>query len=590
MSRPITESQNPLTMNIDAADGVGIVRLLRQSDAQMFAGYETWPAITDVEMMEALARLGYRMSRLLHDRDNVVFLTGAGTSGRFAHLHSLEFNRVLRENKLAEVFRPLIAGGEAALIRAQEAAEDSASAAVRDLNQALFPTLKRGMYIGITAGLSAPYVAAQVDVLLGMEKFYTVMLGFNPAERARAAVVDGWDKSVKDIVDAGQENDRFILLNPVYGPEPITGSTRMKGGSTTKIALDVAFAVALDLARKEGAAAAAAAPYSAQEEDAVVQELLPSVRKYLLRYARLVQAAYSEVPALGELVKLAGTALRSGGRIVYLGRGIAAYLGIIDASECPPTFGAKDYDVRGYLLEGWEYLGYNTATMRNRGKVYEVDHAHFEADVLPELSKGDLVIGIANGLLGENTRRLLGAAHAAKASTALIFLTTDKASFTSPPPDLRQQVIVEVPEAGFIPGTNNLMELALKLCLNAVTSGAHIMAGKVYTNVMIDLKISNSKLYDRAIRLIGQLTGASPVESEIALQTAIFRHRPSDDELKANTVSMCLQRAAGREKIVPTAILMATGKFTLPEAEERLATEPRVRKIIEEVVGEARKG
>lgn len=580
MQRPVTESQNPLTLSIDAADPVGMVRLLRQSDAQMFAGWDVFGGVLDEEILEAFARVAWRLSRLLTDPDNLVLLSGAGTSGRFAHLLCMEFNRVQRENRLPEIFKPLIAGGEFALIQAQEAAEDSVAAAIRDLNEAIPADLKRGMYIGITAGISAPYVAAQLEVIGGNEKFDSSLLGFNPASLARATLVDGWDKSVKDVLDRALESDRFTLLNPVYGPEPITGSTRMKGGSMTKIALEVVYAVALDIARAE--ALGDGAKWSVSEDDLLPLRAL--IVGYLRRFQDATTAAYSNVPALAEIVRLAGMALRSGGRIIYLGRGIAGYLAMIDASECPPTYGADPFDVRGYMLEGWEYLGYNTAAMRARGRQYEISHEFFEREVLPDLSKGDLVIGVANGVLGENTRRLLTEAIAARATTALVLVTTDASKGQNLPEGLRQRCIVEVPEAACIAGTNNLLELSLKLCLNAITTGAHVMAGKVYNNIMIDLKISNSKLHDRAVRLISQLTGVPREKAHAALHEAIFRVKGSAAELEHTTITTYIQRAISRQKVVPLAILLATGKWSLEKAEARLSEEPRVRRLIEEAI------
>ena len=561
------------------ADPVGIVRMLRQSDAQMFSGYDVHASLMDEEIIEKLALVGWKMARLLRDPDNRILLAGAGTSGRFAHLHCLEFNRILRERRLPEIFRPLIAGGEAALIQAQESAEDSAPAAVRDLKAEIPADLKNGLYLGITAGVSAPYVAAQLDFLGGNPAFDTVVVGFNPAELARDKAVEGWDKTVKQVIMAALESDRFTLLNPVYGPEPITGSTRMKGGSMTKIVIEIAFTTALEILE-----------YNEQEGVPKLSEtnLLPvraSILERIRHYQEIVNAAYGNVAGLAELVRLAGTSLRSGGRINYLGRGIAALLGIIDASECPPTYGADPFDVRGFIREGWEFLGYPSAPMKTRGKAYEIDHEAFEQTVLPDIQKGDLVIGIAIQSLGENTRRLLEAAAAKKANTALLLIASEKPRPGSIPDTIRHCCLIDVPYLGFTRGTTNEAELALKLCLNAITTGAHLMAGKVFTNVMIDLRISNSKLYDRALGLITQLSGADILTARRALHMAIFKEAPASDEAMASmSMQVIIARAMARKRVVALAILLATGKFTFEAANERLESEPRVRRIIEDVV------
>jgi N-acetylmuramic acid 6-phosphate (MurNAc-6-P) etherase len=575
MAKSLTETQNPLTLGIDMADPKGMVRLLRQSDMQLFAGWDTWPGLPDEEMLETLARLGFSMAALLRDPRARIVFSGAGTSGRFSHLLALEFNRVLRERRLPEVFTYTIAGGEAALIAAQEAAEDNPVAGVRDLKAVLPNDLTHGLYIGITAGISAPYVAGQLEHALADERFHTAIVGFNPPELARDRPVEGWDKTVRQVLQAALESPRFILVNPIYGPEAITGSTRMKGGSMTKIAIEIAFAIALDLIGGD--------PAFREVSQTNLFPLRARVRHYIRRFRDAVDAAYGNVEALGGLVRLAGTALRSGGRIHYLGRGVAGIMGIIDASECPPTFGANPNDVRAYLREGWELMGFNSAAMRARGKAYEIGHDYFEASVLPELSRGDLVVGIAVQTLGENTARLLEEAAKLKANTALLLVTTQPP--VALPDSIRHLCLIEVPSCGFFAGLQNEAELALKLCLNATTTGAHIMAGKIFNNVMIDLRISNAKLYDRAVGLVAGLARVTPDVARAALHHAMFRRPQTAEEIAATPVTACISRAMARERTVPLATLLATGRFTLEEAEERLAAEPRVRRLIEEVIG-----
>jgi len=581
-SRPISETQNPLTRNLDVADPTGMLRLFRQVDAQMFVGWDTYPGILDEEKLEALARVSFQMSELLTGSDNVIILSGAGTSGRLAHLLALEFNRILRDRRLPEIFKPLIAGGDAALIQAQEAAEDSVAAATRDMKELLSGEIDRGLYIGITAGISAPYVAGQLDLIGGNAKFNSVLLGFNPATLARDKAIEGWNKTVKQVIETALQSDRFTLLNPVVGPEAVTGSTRMKGGSATKILLETAFATALDIVS------------GSEGLKAVTAENMFPLRELLLERLRAFRdatdAAYSNVGALAELVRLAGTALRSGGRIHYLGRGMAGLLGIMDASECPPTFGADMFDVRGYVFEGWELLGSSTSAMSARGKAYQIGHEYFEREVLPEISKGDLVIGICVQKLGDNTRRLLNEAAQLKAKTALLMVTTERPSADDLPDALRHTCIVETNRLGFGPGVSNEAELTLKLCLNAITTGGHVMAGKIYTNVMIDLRISNAKLYDRAVGLVANLTNTTLAEAQRALHHAIFRTPPKDEDYKDSLVSMSVQRAIAKPRIIPLAILLATKKFTLEEAEDRLEAEPRVRRIIEEALGNVAAG
>ncbi len=579
MKQAITEASNPLTRNLDIADQTAIIRMLRQSDAQLFSGYEHHPSVMDEEMIESIARAAFRLSRILVDTDSYVYMSGAGTSGRLAALLSIQFNEVLRSRKMREVFKPLVAGGEAALIMAQESAEDSIQKSVDDLKAALPEEYTQAMYIGITCGLSAPYVAGQLDTTLKDKKFQSVVVGFNPLETARNVKIEGWDRTVHEVLTQAEENDQYILLNPVYGPEPVTGSTRMKGGSMTKIVIESVFMAALWVLD------------NAEEQSTPLGEenLLP-LRDVILSklhgYNRAMLSAYQNIPALSEIVRMAGTALRSGGRIHYLGRGSAGFLGIVDASECPPTFGADIYDVRGYIREGWEYIGYNSSQMKTKGKPYEIDHDDFEKKILPEIAKGDLVVGIAIGKVGESTAKLLKATHDAKANTALILVTSEtNPKVSSDLSFLTETCVLRVERLGHAPAIVNEAELTLKLALNAITTGGHIIAGKVYGNVMIDLRISNNKLYYRAIGLIARLLNISDKEAQKALHFAIFEQPSSEEEIQNFSVAMCVQRAIKQPKIIPLSILLATGKFTYEQAKERLASEPRVRHIIEEAIG-----
>lgn len=579
MDVSLTEQQNPLTGDLDEAPPEGMVRLFRQSDAQLFCGYGTWPALSDEECLEKLARFAWRLSRVIKEK-GVAVLSGAGTSGRFAHLLALSFNKVLAERRLPEVFRFTMAGGEEGLIQAQEIAEDNPVTAVKDMEAVLPEDLSRGLYIGITAGLSAPYVAGQLEYAMGRKDFDSVVVGFNPASLARDRPVDGWDRTVKEVVDEALGDDRFLLINPIYGPEAVTGSTRMKGGTMTKIVLETAFFLALEIVADEGAG-------TPQWKGLSEESLLP-LRQRLLDYTRrfrlAVDGAYSNIDGLAGLLRLAGNALRCGGRIHYLGRGHAGILGIIDSSECPPTFGAGLYDVRGYVREGWESMGFNSAQLRTKGKGYEISHEDFEQTVLPDLSKGDLVIGVAIQTLGENTARLLQEAARKKADTALLLVTTDRPVASDLPDSLRHRCVLDILSTGPIASFQNEAELTLKLALNAVSTGAHVLSGKVYGNVMIDLRISNAKLYDRAIGLVTQLAGVGRDEARLALHHAIYRKPVSPEEIEATPVNSTIQRAMTREKIIPLSILLATGRFTYDQADERLAVEPRVRIIIEEVL------
>lgn len=579
----ITESPNPLTHRIDEASPLEILRLLRQCDAQLFAGYLEFPGLLDEETLQTAARVAWRLSRILAEPDSgAVILSGAGTSGRLAIFCEREFNRQLRALRVPEVFTSLIAGGERAIITPVEAAEDDAATATADLERAVrahedrTERVKEGLYIGITAGLSAPYIAAQLGHLQTTDDWDAVLLGCNPAEQARATKPSEGPPSMREAIDRWGDSERFLLLNPVVGPEAIRGSTRMKGGSVTKLLLETIFHVALE--------AAGLVDDTPALEPGADGSLLPfrwRLLAYFGRYRAAMDAAYHSIADLSALVRLAGSTLRGMGHIYYLGRGTAGMLGVLDASECPPTFGADPLDVRGFIREGWSaWLG-EGRDLDSLGKLYHIDQDDFEKEFLPQVGRGDLVIGVGVASLGDTTMQLLAESAARKARTAAILAIHTPTREDDLPEALDVRCVIEVPSLGFRTGTYNEAEFALKLALNAVTTGGHTLAGRVYHNRMIDLRLSNSKLYARAIRTIAELASVDEGTARTALHRAVFK----TDKLSAaqeRAEALEVLRAAGeRRGIVPQALLIAGAGMDVSDAGRALAEDPIVRRVLE---------
>lgn len=576
----ITESANPLTLDIDEAGPTEIVRLLRQCDAQVFTGYLGHPGILDDEVLEEAARVAWKLSRVLLAGDSgCVVLSGAGTSGRLAVFLAKEFNRQLRQLRMAEVFTATIAGGEPAIIQPVEAAEDRAQAGIDDARRVVPTGATSGLYIGISAGLSAPYIAGQLRYVRQLPNFSAVLVGFNPAGQARSTRAEPDSPSMAESIAEWKDDERFHLLTPVYGPEVIRGSTRMKGATCTKLLIETIFQLALQCA-------GALEDKQALEpgEDGSLRPLRAALLECYMRYRATFDAAYHDVPSLAALVRLAGNALRSMGRIYYLGKGTAGMIGVMDASECPPTFGADPFDVRGFIQEGWSAWLDDDRDLSSLGRGYGIAFKDFEDDFLPEISRGDLVIGTAISAPGDNLLGLLEAAAAKRCRTALVVVSPLAPSAEELPAALDHVCHVDVPSLGFRPGYFNEAEVALKLVLNAVTTGGHVLAGKVYGNTMIDLRISNTKLYARALWTLRTLTGVDELSARIALHKAVFDTDELTREQGAATPIDVVRAAGEKRGIVPRALLMATGRFTVSEAGRTVAEDPFVRRVIEGAV------
>lgn len=655
----ITETPNELTDGIDLASPIGIVRILRQVDAQMFIGWRDFPGIYDLDILRKMSLLVDWLTEVLeHEGPRKIIISGAGTSGRLAYFAARTYNGILRRAGLEPVFDYLMAGGDAALIAAQEGAEDSPQAGSRELARCL-EGMERAVYIGITCGVSAPYVAGQIDWIRHNTDFYGVMMGFNPPERARRAVVEGWDKTVGDIVDDILAHpDQLMLLNPVVGPEGITGSTRMKGGSMTKVLLDLLFSHGLETSGilphdgiddlpedfldegedEEGESWRGGLADGEQEEapwdDPDAPDGLPYAsvtdalrdgededaemfsRPAIERFEDQVRSVYSERGDLARLIEAGGNALRNGGHIYYLGTGSLGILALVDASECPPTFGDKFEDVRGFLEGGWDTILSPGAAPPCDLPHYRLSLVDYEKDILSKLKPVDLVVGVGlNGFTSSVERLMLKSLQSGAQTAAVLVRCPGLAPAERVPPTdpfldpqpmrnfsdeeserripLGHGWLRSVPEwttlcvsplsTGHFFGPHRLAEaeLAAKLCFNALTTGAHILAGKVYRNRMIDLRISNNKLYYRTLGIIQALTGSDEATARLAMHRSVFgKDKLTDEEIKAPP-SVCIPLATWKDKIVPRAILMASGRFTFETAMKELRQEPIVRRLID---------
>ena len=245
-------------------------------------------------------------------------------------------------------------------------------------------------------------------------------------------------------------------------------------------------------------------------------------------------------------VALIERAFRGGGRLFYVGAGTSGRLGVLDASECPPTFGTSPEMVQGIIAGG--------AAALTRSIEGAEDSAGAGASALDERGAmpGDVVVGIA---ASGTTPFVHGALHRARdLGAATVFLTC-----ATPPGEVRDvcDVVVHVdvgPE--LVTGSTRLKAgTATKLVLNILTTGAMIRLGKTYGNLMVDLQVTNAKLRDRGERIVMDVLSVS---REVA-------HR-------------AVAEANGR---VRTAIVMVHEQVGLDEAEARLArVDCRLRAIV----------
>ena len=209
-------------------------------------------------------------------------------------------------------------------------------------------------------------------------------------------------------------------------------------------------------------------------------------------------AVEKEIPNIAKAVDIIAEKLKQGGRLIYIGAGTSGRLGILDASECPPTFGVDPEMVQGIIAGG------DVAIRRSVEDAEDKEDLGKEDLKKKNLSSKDVVVGIA---ASGRTPYVLGALRYAKEVGAhTIGISCN--------PDSEMKKIVDImiaPVVGpeVIMGSTRMKAgTAQKLVLNMLSTGAMIKLGKVYSNLMVDVKATNEKLINRAKRIVKLATDA----------------------------------------------------------------------------------
>jgi N-acetylmuramic acid 6-phosphate etherase len=218
----------------------------------------------------------------------------------------------------------------------------------------------------------------------------------------------------------------------------------------------------------------------------------------------------AEASRIERVVRAAARAFRRGGRLFYVGAGTSGRLGVLDASECPPTFGTPPDLVQGIIAGGQPALWSSVEGAEdNAGSGERAMKSH-------RIRDRDVVVGIA---ASGTTPFVWGALREAKrrgATTVLVCFNP----FLTIPPRQRPTVVIS-PNLGpeVLTGSTRLKAgTATKLLLNLITTLTMVRLGKVRSNLMIDLHPANTKLRERAVRIVEALTGVDYARAEKALQ------------------------------------------------------------------------
>ena len=269
------------------------------------------------------------------------------------------------------------------------------------------------------------------------------------------------------------------------------------------------------------------------------------------------RAVRDAIPRITELVEDLVQRMRRGGRLIYVGAGTSGRLGVLDASECPPTFHCGAAEVIAILAGG-------DRAMRQSSEGTEDDPDQAQADLEPlELTPDDMVVGIA---AGGTTPYVWGALQAARergCATGLICCVPLKTLMTrARAPVVKPNEPTPLPAVPKLPAeVDHVIELlvgpevltgstrmkagtATKLALNMITTSAMLQQGKAWGNLMVDMRATNAKLHDRAMRIL-----------------------TSQTDLPRDRAANLLEQAGGRVKL---ALVMARLKCSAHEAQAQL--------------------
>lgn len=216
------------------------------------------------------------------------------------------------------------------------------------------------------------------------------------------------------------------------------------------------------------------------------------------------------LPQIAQAVECIVAAFQQGGRLVYIGAGTSGRLGVLDASECPPTFGVSPEMVKGIIAGGERALRHpiEGAEDSKAQAVVDLQTIHF--------SSKDVLVGIA---ASGRTPYVIGALEYAKSlGSVTVSIASNPNSAMANIVDIAIDTVVG-PEV--LTGSSRLKSgTAQKLVLNMLTTASMILMGKCYQNLMVDVQASNEKLKARAIRIVMQATDCDKALAEETLKQA----------------------------------------------------------------------
>lgn len=218
---------------------------------------------------------------------------------------------------------------------------------------------------------------------------------------------------------------------------------------------------------------------------------------------KVAEAVEAELPRIAEAIDEIAIRMNKGGRLIYIGAGTSGRLGILDASECPPTYGVSEELVQGVIAGGHEAIF--------RAKEGAEDSKELAVEDLKnkKITENDIIVGLAAS--GRTPYVIGGLEYANEVGAMTIAITCNADSEVSKAAKISIAPVVG-PEV--VTGSTRLKSgTAQKLVLNMLSTGTMIKLGKVYGNLMVDVRATNEKLVERAKKIVCEATGVTREEA-----------------------------------------------------------------------------
>jgi len=268
-------------------------------------------------------------------------------------------------------------------------------------------------------------------------------------------------------------------------------------------------------------------PETADIDELSALEIVKKINQEDKRVALVIEKA---LPLISQAADIFAKTLKNKGRVFYIGAGTSGRLGVLDAAECPPTFGTDPEQIIG-LISG----GYDSLILSSEGAEDQSQDAITDLQNR-ELNANDFVIGIAASVRTPYTRAGLEYAHEVGCKTA--FIICNESDMIPEGID----VVIPLPVGSeVITGSTRMKSgTAQKMALNMISTTAMVLLGKTYGNIMVDLKARSEKLKARSLRILIDLLGIEYdiaekllVSADGSVKTAIIMHKKDCSQAEA---------------------------------------------------------